>query len=193
MSSLAPVRNRPGHHLAWFHDDGRFFRKDPQPEKPAVFRLFQVGSTDGGLTWGQPRELFASAEVNLCEPGWVRSPDGGEIALLLRENRRVKRSHVMFSRDEGQTWTPPKSCRRRCAATGMSPDTVPTGDSSYRSGTRRRTPRRRATGSDGSVGTRNSSPRSRGRGRSGCALATTITPGIAPTRASRSSRTARSW
>ncbi len=108
MSSLAEVRDRPGHYLAWFHDDGRFFRKDAQPEKPPVFRLFQVESTDGGLTWGQPRELFASAAVNLCEPGWVRSPDGGEIALLLRENRRAKGSHMMLSRDEGRTWTAPR-------------------------------------------------------------------------------------
>ncbi len=108
MSSLAGVRDRPGHYLAWFHDDGRFFRKESQPAKPPVFRLFQVESTDGGLTWGQPRELFASADVHLCEPGWVRSPDGTEIALLLRENRRAKRSHVMFSRDEGRTWTPPR-------------------------------------------------------------------------------------
>jgi len=108
MSSLAPVRDRPGHYLAWFHDDGRFLRKDSQPEKPPVFRLFQAESTDGGLTWGQPRELFASSAVHLCEPGWVRSPDGTEIALLLRENRRAKRSHVMFSQDEGRNWTPPQ-------------------------------------------------------------------------------------
>ena len=108
MSSLAPVRDRPGHYLAWFHDDGRFLRKDSQPEKPPVFRLFQVASTDGGLTWGEPRELFASTAVHLCEPGWVRSPEGTEIALLLRENRRARRSHVMFSRDEGRTWTPPR-------------------------------------------------------------------------------------
>ena len=108
MSSLAPVRDRPGHYLAWFHDDGRFLRKDSQPEKPPVFRVFQVASTDGGLTWGEPRELFASTGVHLCEPGWVRSPEGTEIALLLRENRRARRSHVMFSRDEGRTWTPPR-------------------------------------------------------------------------------------
>lgn len=72
-----------------------------------MFRLFQVESTNGGLTWGQPRELFASADVHLCEPRSVRSPDGTEIALLFRENRRSKRSHLMFSRDEGRTWTRP--------------------------------------------------------------------------------------
>jgi hypothetical protein len=28
--------------------------------------------------------------------------------MLLRENRRVKNSHVMLSNDEGETWTPPR-------------------------------------------------------------------------------------
>lgn len=108
MGSVEPVRSKPGHYLAWFHDDGRFLRAGAKQEKPIVFRLFQVGSTDGGLTWSQPRELFASSEVHLCEPGVVRSPDGRQLALLLRENARRKQSHVMFSEDEGQTWTSPR-------------------------------------------------------------------------------------
>lgn len=112
MSSLEAVRGRPGHYLAWFHDDGRFLRRDSKPEKPVVFRLFQVASTDGGLTWSQPRELFASSEVHLCEPGSVRSPDGRKLVLLLRENSRRKNSHFIVSDDEGVTWTPPKELPR---------------------------------------------------------------------------------
>jgi hypothetical protein len=38
----------------------------------------------------------------------VRSPDGAELAVLLRENARRKNSHVMFSRDEGKTWSKPR-------------------------------------------------------------------------------------
>ena len=34
--------------------------------------------------------------------------DGKRLAALLRENRRVKNSHVMFSDDEGKTWTAPR-------------------------------------------------------------------------------------
>ena len=40
-------------------------------------------------------------DVRLCEPGLVRSPDGERLAALLRENRRVKNSHAVFSDDEG--------------------------------------------------------------------------------------------
>jgi hypothetical protein len=108
MASLEAVRARPGRYLAWFHDDGRFLRADSKPQKPTVFRLFQVGSDDGGLTWSQPRELFASSDVHLCEPGSVRSPDGRQLALLLRENSRRRNSHVMFSDDEGTTWSAPR-------------------------------------------------------------------------------------
>lgn len=108
MGSVEAVRNQPGHYLAWFHDDGRYLRAGARQEKPVVFRLFQVGSTDGGLSWSQPRELFASSEVHLCEPGAVRSPDGRQLALLLRENARRKQSHIIFSDDEGKTWTQPR-------------------------------------------------------------------------------------
>jgi hypothetical protein len=108
MSSLAAVRAHPGHYLAWFHDDGRFFRADSKQEDPVVFRLFQVESGDGGLTWTEPRELFASAEHQWCEPGVVRSPDGHELALILRDETRVHPSAITFSADEGRTWTPPR-------------------------------------------------------------------------------------
>ena len=65
-------------------------------------------SHDGGLTWDPPRWLFASGEVHLCEPGLIRSPDGKQLAVLLRENLRRRNSHVIFSNDEGDTWTAPR-------------------------------------------------------------------------------------
>jgi hypothetical protein len=89
-------------------DDGRFIKRESKPEKPVVFRLYQVESGDGGVTWSDPRELFASSEVHLCEPGLIRSPDGKQLAMLLRENSRRRNSHVMFSDDEGRTWSAPR-------------------------------------------------------------------------------------
>ena len=108
MGSVEAVRGQSGRYLAWFHDDGRFIRVDSKQEKPIVFRLYQVESGDGGLTWSQPRELFASSDVHLCEPGVIRSPDGRQLAMLLRENSRRRNSHVMFSDDEGRNWTTPR-------------------------------------------------------------------------------------
>jgi hypothetical protein len=104
MASVARLKN--GDYAAFFHDDGRFFREGGK--KSDIFQLYQSISKDGGLTWGEPRVIHASSAVNLCEPGVVRSPDGGTLALLLRENKRVKNSHVMFSNDEGATWSEPR-------------------------------------------------------------------------------------
>jgi hypothetical protein len=44
---------------------------------------------------------------NPCEPFVFRSPDGTELSCLMRENTHKGNSLVMFSRDEGQTWTTP--------------------------------------------------------------------------------------
>ena len=108
MGSLEPVRNKPGHYLAWFHDDGRYISKGAQPANPSIFRLYQVRSEDGGLTWSQPRVLWSDSAIHLCEPGSVRSPDGHTLVLLLRENRRKLNSHFIVSTDEGASWSPPK-------------------------------------------------------------------------------------
>jgi len=98
-----------GDYLAFFHDDGRFITADAKPAKPPIFTLYQVRSTDGGLGWGAPEALFASSALHLCEPGVVRSPDGKQLAMLLRENLRKHNSHVMFSDDEGRTWSAPRA------------------------------------------------------------------------------------
>ena len=70
--------------------------------------LYQTLSHDGGLTWSGPMELFKSDQIHLCEPGIVRSPNGKQLAMLLRENRRARNSYVMFSNDEAKTWSAPK-------------------------------------------------------------------------------------
>jgi hypothetical protein len=106
MSTLVPLRTGAGHYLAMFHDDGRFFTRDGKPGD--TFTLYQTISTDGGLTWSKPRAIQRSAEIHLCEPGIIRSPDGRQLAVLLRENRRVRNSFVMFSDDEGKSCTAPR-------------------------------------------------------------------------------------
>jgi len=103
MSSV--VRLRTSAYLAMFHDDGRYFRNEGKAA--GIFTLYQTFSQDGGLTWSEPEAIFASGDVHLCEPGIIRSPDGRQLAALLRENRRQRNSHVIFSNDEGKTWSAP--------------------------------------------------------------------------------------
>ncbi len=106
MGSVFDLRTGPGHYMALFHDDGRFFAKGGKAT-PAM-ALYKTVSTDGGLTWSAPEAILKEDAVHLCEPGAVRSPDGKQIAVLLRENRRVKNSQVIFSDDEGKTWSAPR-------------------------------------------------------------------------------------
>jgi hypothetical protein len=106
MASVIPIGPSPGNYLALFHDDGRFF--EPNGKATGIFTLYQSRSSDGGLTWEGPTAIYRSSEVHLCEPGAVRSPDGKQIAVLLRENRRDKNSHIIFSDDEAKSWSKPK-------------------------------------------------------------------------------------
>ena len=99
------IRRKDGTLLAFFHDDGRYLRNTG---KAGQFYVYQVRSKDEGRTWSQPEVIATRPDVDLCEPGVVRSPDGNEVALLLRENRRRMHSFVIFSRNDGDTWSLPQ-------------------------------------------------------------------------------------
>ena len=107
MSAVVPLKT-PGRYLAMFHDDGRFLSSTSHQEKPIEFTLLKTFSNNGGLTWSEPQAILRATDVHFCEPGCVRSPDGKQIAALLRENTRRKNSHVIFSDDEGDTWSAPQ-------------------------------------------------------------------------------------
>jgi len=68
--------------------------------------IWQSISSDGGLTWGPERKVGESDGADPCEPAIVRSPDGKQLASICRENQRRYNSLIMFSNDEGETWTP---------------------------------------------------------------------------------------
>ena len=106
MSSLEPLRD--GTLMALFHDDGRFLRENSRPATPPLFVVYRALSGDGGATWGEPEPVTLRADAHLCEPGLLRSPDGKEMAVLLRENSRTFNSMVIFSKNEALSWSIPR-------------------------------------------------------------------------------------
>lgn len=116
MASVVQLKTGNGHYMALFHDDMRFMTSDGQ-EKYAedrktndqiLFTLYKSLSYDGGLTWSHPEAIMSRRDMNLCEPGIIRSPDGKKLAVLLRENSRRQNSQIIFSDNEGETWSSPR-------------------------------------------------------------------------------------
>lgn len=103
MGSVERLAN--GSYMALFHDDGRFLRDSGERGK---FQVFKILSNDAGRSWSEPDVIAEHELAHLCEPGLIRSPDGEQIAVLLRENSRKFNSFVIFSEDEGLTWTEPR-------------------------------------------------------------------------------------
>ena len=68
-------------------------------------------SFDGGETW-EPEQMICQEDKVFegcmpCEPALIRSPDGNQIACIMRENSRRYQSLIQFSEDDGTTWSDP--------------------------------------------------------------------------------------
>ena len=121
MGSVVPLK-KPGEYLAFFHDDGRFIvAGEPGKVKSLLGTVQRAGGASRGVSGsiksaaptagsrGPCRSPIAMLpDASLCEPGAVRSPDGNEIAVLLRENSRKHNSYLITSKDEGLSWSQPK-------------------------------------------------------------------------------------
>jgi len=90
--------------------DGRYlglYHKGPEGKDRTPLEVLQTTTADGGLTWSEPKVVAAVEGKNPCEPFAFRSPTGDELCCLMRENTHQGNSLMMFSQDEGQTWSQP--------------------------------------------------------------------------------------
>ena len=101
MTFSSIVRLRDGRYLGLYH------RGPAVGGEGAKLVTLQSITDDAGLTWSEPRIVAEVAGKAPCEPFVFRSPDGKELACLLRENTHKGRSLMMFSGDEGANWSEP--------------------------------------------------------------------------------------
>ena len=105
-NSTARVDNLPG--TQWQKRFETRFDADSTAQRRGRFTVYSIRSKDGGLSWGDLRPVCTHESASLCEPGVVRSPDGKQLAILLRENSRKYNSFVCFSDDDGESWSEPR-------------------------------------------------------------------------------------
>jgi len=96
MTFSSVVRLKDGSYLGLYH------------RRKGAVQVMQTRTTDGGLTWSEPRVVADVEGKDPCEPLAFRSPDGKELCCLMRENTHSGRSLMMFSKNEGRTWTAPQ-------------------------------------------------------------------------------------
>lgn len=97
--TIVPIRD--GRQLLAVYQRG----KDDKDQSPQT--LWQSVSDDGGLTWGPEIKIAAYPCADLTEPTVIRSPDGKQLACLIRENQHHYNSMLMISNDEARTWSEP--------------------------------------------------------------------------------------
>lgn len=101
MTFSSIVQLKDGHYLGLYH-------VGPEGKDKPPLEVYQTITADGGFTWSEPVIVASVEGKNPCEPFVFRSPDGNELCCLMRENTHKGRSLMMFSRDEGKTWTTPE-------------------------------------------------------------------------------------
>jgi len=102
LSFQAVVRLKDGSYLGIYH-------RGPEAcvDRPPLELMASI-TRDGGFTWSEPQVIAKVDGLDFCEPWAFRSPDGSELCVLIRENHWLAPSKVIFSRDEGKTWTAPR-------------------------------------------------------------------------------------
>jgi hypothetical protein len=119
--TIVPVENG-AKYLCWYHT-----YPVGLPRSPKLLEIRQSASTDGGLTWGDTRIVCRVEQAAPCEPAVIRSPDGKQLLMLMRENARRLNSLMMTSDDEGKTWSAPRELPSALAGDRHQPKYAPDG------------------------------------------------------------------
>ena len=69
--------------------------------------VWQSETADGGLTW-KPERPILKVPGRWSQPSVIRSPDGRQLLMLMRENTRKYNSLYSVSNDNARTWSEPK-------------------------------------------------------------------------------------
>ena len=98
MTFSSIVRLSDGNYMGFYHR-----------QKNGTLVVLQTRTEDGGMTWSEPG-VIADVEGKMpCEPFVFRSPGQKELCCLMRENTHKGLSLMMFSSDEGKSWSEPVS------------------------------------------------------------------------------------
>lgn len=101
MTFSSIVQLKDGAYLGLYHSG-------PGGADRAPRKLYGSISRDGGQTWEKPYLVAEEEGRCLCEPYVFRSPtDPNELCCLIREQTHKDTSRMIFSRDEGKTWSKP--------------------------------------------------------------------------------------
>ena len=96
MTFSSVVRLKDGAYMGFYHR-----------RKGESLVVLQTKTKDGGMIWSEPEVIADEEGKKPCEPFVFRSPNQKELCCLMRENTHKGRSLMMFSRDEGKSWSKP--------------------------------------------------------------------------------------
>jgi hypothetical protein len=97
MTFSSIVRLSDGNYLGFYHR-----------RKGESLVVLQTKTEDGGMTWSEPWVIADVEGKKPCEPYVFRSPDQKELCCLMRENTHAGRSLMMFSKNQGKSWSGPE-------------------------------------------------------------------------------------
>jgi len=101
MAFSSIIQLKDGSYLGMYH-------RGLGGEDRSPLEVLQSRTTDGGLTWSEPRIVASIRRKDPCEPYVFRSPDSNELCCVMRENTHKHRSLMMFSTNEASTWSHPQ-------------------------------------------------------------------------------------